>query len=116
MSGATAVDVQAGRARCSVVEGAPPGLEIVVGHQGVRVTPLDRSRQTEIFTFMASEVSAEKPKKVLIGAIATEMKHIRKPRGAVLVPAVPAVVHPRPPRYLPPATDLPLFTALPSPH
>ena len=42
-------------------------MEVVVGYQGVRVTPLERSRQTEIFSFMGSEVSAEKPKKVLIG-------------------------------------------------
>src|ERR1700730_18009957 len=28
---------------------ATPGLEVVVGHQGVRVTPMERSRQMEIF-------------------------------------------------------------------
>src|SRR6266851_4337912 len=67
MDCAIAVDAKAGRARCIVFQGAKPGMDIVVGHQGVRVTPLERSRQTEIFTFMASEVSAEKPKKALIG-------------------------------------------------
>jgi lysine-ketoglutarate reductase/saccharopine dehydrogenase-like protein (TIGR00300 family) len=100
MDCAIAVDVQQGRARCIVFQGATPGMDIVVGHQGVRVTPLERSRQTEIFTFMASEVSAEKPKKVLIGAIAEEMKHIRKSNGRIVVVAGPAVVHTGAGRYL----------------
>jgi lysine-ketoglutarate reductase/saccharopine dehydrogenase-like protein (TIGR00300 family) len=100
MDCAIAVDAKARRARCIVFQGAKPGMDVVVGHQGVRVTPLERSRQTEIFTFMASEVSAEKPKKVLIGAIADEMKQIRQTGGRVLVVAGPAVVHTGAGRYL----------------
>jgi lysine-ketoglutarate reductase/saccharopine dehydrogenase-like protein (TIGR00300 family) len=100
MDCAIAVDSQAARARCIVFQGAKPGIEVVVGHEGVRVTPLERSRQTEIFTFMASEVSAEKPKKVLIGAIADEMKQIRKAGGRIVVVAGPAVVHTGAGRYL----------------
>jgi lysine-ketoglutarate reductase/saccharopine dehydrogenase-like protein (TIGR00300 family) len=100
MDCAIAVDTKEGRARCIVFQGAKPGMDIVVGHQGVRVTPLERSRQTEIFTFMASEVSAEKPKKVLIGAIAEEMKQIRKAGGRIVVVAGPAVVHTGAGRYL----------------
>ena len=100
MDCAIAVDTKAGRARCIVFQGAKPGMDVVVGHQGVRVTPLERSRQTEIFTFMASEVSAEKPKKVLIGAIAAEMKQIRKAGGRIVVVAGPAVVHTGAGRYL----------------
>jgi lysine-ketoglutarate reductase/saccharopine dehydrogenase-like protein (TIGR00300 family) len=93
MDCAIAVDKKAGRAWCIVFQGAKPGMEVVIGHQGVRVTPLERSRQTEIFTFMGSEVSAEKPKKVLIGGIAQEMRHIRAAGGRILVVAGPAVVH-----------------------
>src|SRR2546430_8357706 len=70
MDAAIAVDRRARQARCIVFQGASLGTEVVVGYEGVRVTPLERSRKTEIFSFMASEVSAEKPKKVLIGAIA----------------------------------------------
>jgi len=93
MDAAIAVDRHARRARCIVFQGATPGTEIVVGYEGVRVTPLERSRKTEIFSFMASEVSAEKPKKVLIAAIAEEMKKIRAAGGRILVVAGPAVVH-----------------------
>ena len=100
MDCAIAVDRDAGRAWCVPFQGAKPGLELVVGHRGVRITPLERSRQTEIFTFMASEVSAEKPKKVLIGQIAAEMRSIRKAGGRILVVSGPAVVHTGAGRYL----------------
>jgi lysine-ketoglutarate reductase/saccharopine dehydrogenase-like protein (TIGR00300 family) len=100
MDCAIAVDAGGRRTRCIVFQGAKAGMDIVVGHQGVRVTPLERSRQTEIFTFMASEVSAEKPKKVLIGAIADEMKQIRQTGGRIVVVAGPAVVHTGAGRYL----------------
>jgi lysine-ketoglutarate reductase/saccharopine dehydrogenase-like protein (TIGR00300 family) len=93
MDCAIAVDRAAGRAWCIVFQGAQPGMEVVVGHQGVRVTPQERSRQTEIFSFMGSEVSAEKPKKVVISSIAEEMRQIRASGGRVLVVAGPAVVH-----------------------
>jgi lysine-ketoglutarate reductase/saccharopine dehydrogenase-like protein (TIGR00300 family) len=70
-----------------------PGLEVVVGHTGVRVLPLERSRQTEIFSFMSSEVSAEKPKKLLISRIAEEMRTVRGEGQRILVVSGPAVVH-----------------------
>ena len=100
MDTAIAVDRKAGRAWCIVFQDAKPGMDVVVGYQGVRVTPLPRSRQTEIFSFMASEVSAEKPKKVLIGGIAEEMKQIKDSGGRILVVAGPAVVHTGAGRYL----------------
>ena len=93
MDAAIAVDREARRARCIVFQGAKPGTEVVVGYEGVRVTPLERSRKTEIFSFMASEVSAEMPKKVLIAAIAAEMREVRSSGGRIVVVAGPAVVH-----------------------
>jgi len=100
MDAAIAVDRKSPRAWCIVFQGAQPGMEVVVGHGGVRVTPLERSRQTEIFSFMGSEVSAEKPKKVLIAGIAQEMRHVRASGGRILVVAGPAVVHTGAGRYL----------------
>ncbi len=100
MDCAIAVDRKAGHAWCIAFQGALPGMEVVVGYEGVRVTPLERSRHTEIFSFMGSEVSAEKPKKVLIGGIAAEMRHVRAAGGRILVVAGPAVVHTGAGRYL----------------
>jgi lysine-ketoglutarate reductase/saccharopine dehydrogenase-like protein (TIGR00300 family) len=75
-------------------------MKVVVGHKGLRVLPLERSRQTEIFSFMGSEVSAEKPKKVVISTIAGEMRLLRSEGGRILVVAGPAVVHTGAGRYL----------------
>ncbi|HEX6489626.1 MAG TPA: TIGR00300 family protein [Candidatus Dormibacteraeota bacterium] len=93
MDCAIAVDLNERRARCIPFQEASPGMKVVVGHQGVRVVPLERSRQMEIFTFMASEVSSEKPKKLLINQIAREMQAVRKRRGRILVVAGPAIIH-----------------------
>src|SRR5205809_6841879 len=90
MEAAIAVDRKAHRAWCIVFQDAKPGMEVVIGHQGVRVTPLERSRHTEIFSFMGSEVSAEKPKKVLSAGIAAEMRQVRAAGGRILVAAAPA--------------------------
>ena len=100
MDTAIAVDSKTGRAWCITFQDAKPGIEVVVGYEGVRVTPLERSRQTEIFSFMGSEVSAEKPKKVLIGEIAKEMQAIKQSGGRIVVVAGPAVVHTGAGRYL----------------
>jgi lysine-ketoglutarate reductase/saccharopine dehydrogenase-like protein (TIGR00300 family) len=100
MDCAIAIDRKEARAWCIPFQDAKPGMEVVVGYKGVRVTPLERSRQTEIFSFMGSEVSAEKPKKVLISGIAAEMKHIRESGGRIVVVAGPAVVHTGAGQYL----------------
>ena len=100
MDTAIAVDRKAGRAWCIPFQDAKPGMELVVGYKGVRVSPLERSRHTEIFSFMGSEVSAEKPKKVLIGEIAKEMHAIKESGGRIVVVAGPAVVHTGAGRYL----------------
>jgi lysine-ketoglutarate reductase/saccharopine dehydrogenase-like protein (TIGR00300 family) len=93
MDCAIAIDRAAKRAWCIPFYEAVQGLEVIVGYSGVRVLPLERSRQTEIFSFMSSEVSAEKPKKQLISKIAGEMRAARAEGGNILVVSGPAVVH-----------------------
>jgi len=66
---------------------------IVVGHDGIRVLPLQRSREREVFSFMASDVSAEKPKRLVIGEIAKQMREARAHGNKILVVAGPAIVH-----------------------
>lgn len=66
---------------------------IVVGHEGIRVMPIQRSREREIFSFMASDVSSERPKQLVIDEIARQMRGIRAHGGKILVVAGPAIVH-----------------------
>ena len=69
------------------------GEPIVIGHDGIRVIPLQRARERETFSFMASNVSSEKPKALVIGEIAKQMKETRAHNGKILVVAGPAIVH-----------------------
>ena len=100
MDCAIAVDEAAGRAWCLPFSQARRGTKVVVGHAGIRLLPLERSRQVEIFGFMSSEVSIEKPKKLLIQQIAAEMRQIRAEDGKILVVGGPAIVHTGSARYL----------------
>ena len=93
MDCAIAVDAAAGRAWCLPFSQAKRGMTVVVGHGGIRILPLERSRQVEIFGFMTSEVSIEKPKKLLIQQIAAEMRQIKAEQGRILVVGGPAVIH-----------------------
>ncbi|HSH37517.1 MAG TPA: hypothetical protein VK993_01920 [Chthoniobacterales bacterium] len=70
------------------------GDQIVVGHQGVRVVPLQRSTsRTDIFNFINTSVSAERPKSAVIRELGAELVRIRKEGGNILVVGGPAIVH-----------------------
>ncbi len=70
------------------------GMKCVVGHRGIRVMPSQRSTERpNVFEFMASNVSSEKPKTAVIREMADEIRRARQQGGKVLVVAGPAVVH-----------------------
>jgi lysine-ketoglutarate reductase/saccharopine dehydrogenase-like protein (TIGR00300 family) len=69
------------------------GELVVVGHDGIRILPPQRSREREIFSFMGSNVSSEHPKRLVILEIAKQMREIRSRGGKILIVAGPAIVH-----------------------
>jgi lysine-ketoglutarate reductase/saccharopine dehydrogenase-like protein (TIGR00300 family) len=90
------IAVDAGKAEARSVKFAQvrKGMRLAVGHHGIRVIPLERSRdRRSVFEFMASSVSSEKPKSAVIREVAAEMRLARKSGGKILVVAGPAVVH-----------------------
>jgi lysine-ketoglutarate reductase/saccharopine dehydrogenase-like protein (TIGR00300 family) len=89
-----AVDSVDGRAWTVALSDVKQGEQIVVGHDGVRVTPLERPRtQPQVFAFMGSSVSSEKPKAQLIGEIAQRLRDIRARQGRVILVGGPVLVH-----------------------
>lgn len=94
------VDEAAGVARAVRVGNVRRGQLVVAGHEGVQVIPLERARTREVFEFMSSSVSSEKPKHVLIGEIADEMRQIRARGGRIVFVCGPALVHTGAVRYL----------------
>lgn len=87
------VDPIAMRAQCLPIHRVQKGDLIVVGHRGVKITPLDRQLPREAFEVMASAASTEQPKGLLIGEIADAMKKTRQEQAKILVVAGPGIVH-----------------------
>ena len=94
MDSAIVVDRAARKATATKFCGVKKGMEVVVGHQGIRVVPLQRSTsRKDAFEFMAGNVSIEKPKSAVIREMAQEFRRARDEKGRILVVAGPAVVH-----------------------
>ncbi len=64
------VDPSGPTARCVPMIDIRRGMQVVVGHAGVRVFPLERVDTGHAFEFMNSAVSTEKPKGVVMREIA----------------------------------------------
>ena len=89
-----ALDVDERTARCITINEVSRGTPIVVGHEGVRVIPLERPRvQPKIFAFMGSAISSEKPNPRLIHAIADRLREVRATGGKTLVVTGPVLIH-----------------------
>ncbi len=80
-------------ARCIPMLDVRRGMQIVTGHAGVRVTPVERTRVHSDFSFMSSGVSTEKPKGALVREIARDLVANRRGGGKTLVVGGPAIVH-----------------------
>ncbi|MFO1011205.1 MAG: TIGR00300 family protein [Planctomycetota bacterium] len=93
MDVAIVVDRAAGRAFTRPMVHVKKGDPIAVGHDGIRAIPLERARENEVFSFMNSAVSSEKPKKLAIHDIARQMKEVHARGGKILVVAGPAIIH-----------------------
>jgi lysine-ketoglutarate reductase/saccharopine dehydrogenase-like protein (TIGR00300 family) len=94
------IAVEDGRALCLPVDEARPGQLIVCGYKGIRIHPVERARDRELFGFMQSQVSAEKPKKLVVREIAKSMREIRREGGDILFVGGPAIVHTGAGRYV----------------
>ena len=95
------VDEEEKRAFVKPIADIRVGDKIVVGLDGVRVTPPHRSRdEQQVFEFMNSEVSSEKPLMNLINGIAKEMKEIKAKGGKIGIVGGPAIVHTGSGKYL----------------
>lgn len=90
---ALVVDPMSGSVRCTPMSDVREGDDVVVGHRGLRVTPLERAREREVFSFMRSEVSSERPKQLAIAEIAETIRDIRGHGGKVLFVVGPAIIH-----------------------
>lgn len=87
-------------ARCVPMHHVRKGDRVVVGDGGVRVWPLERPDPTDSFAFMGSEVSTERPKELVVAAIAEAMERAHAAHQKVLFVGGPAILHTGAGRFL----------------
>lgn len=93
MDSAVAVDRKKRTARAVKFFDVREGDEIVVGHQGVRVVPVQRSTvHTDVFQFINTMVDADEPKSAVIRELGRELRRAREAKGRIAVVGGPAVV------------------------
>src|SRR6202007_3034750 len=66
---------------------------IIVGHNGLRVMPAEAAPRQNLFEFMSSAVSSEKPKGVTVREVAAAMKRTKEAGEKILAVLGPAVIH-----------------------
>ena len=93
MDSAIAVDRKKRAARAVKFFDVNEGDEIVVGHQGIRVVPVQRSTaRTDIFQFINTMVDADEPKSAVIRELGQELRRAREAKGKIAIVGGPAIV------------------------
>jgi lysine-ketoglutarate reductase/saccharopine dehydrogenase-like protein (TIGR00300 family) len=81
------------RVRSAPMHRVRMGDLVVVGEEGVRVSPLSRPQGRSPFEFMTSDVSSEKPKGLLVAEVAERIRRSKAAGGKLLAVCGPAVIH-----------------------
>ncbi len=89
----SALVLRAGVPACVKQSQVKQGEAVALRGPGIRVRPLERSRDYAVFGFMSNDVSAEVNKGIVVRAAAREMKRVRAAGERIVVVPGPAVVH-----------------------
>ncbi|MDQ4066505.1 MAG: TIGR00300 family protein, partial [Thermoproteota archaeon] len=85
-----AVDIQRKTAECKMVRDIVKGDMIVIGEQGVKIIPQERPREgIDIFQFMSSASSSERPTQHIARKVASDIYHTKKKGGRIIVVSGP---------------------------
>jgi lysine-ketoglutarate reductase/saccharopine dehydrogenase-like protein (TIGR00300 family) len=88
------LDVEKKIAVCKMIRDVKKGDMIVVGEQGIRIIPQERPREgIDIFQFMSSNSSSERPTQHIARKIANDIYNITHAGGKIIVVSGPVLVH-----------------------
>jgi lysine-ketoglutarate reductase/saccharopine dehydrogenase-like protein (TIGR00300 family) len=88
------VDTQRKTAECKMVRDIVKGDRVVVGERGIKIIPLERPREgIDIFQFMSSASSSERPTQHIARKVATDIYSTKKEGGKIVVVSGPVLVH-----------------------
>ncbi len=86
--------VKGNRASCVPVRDVKKGDQIVVGENGVKITPPERPREgVSVFEFMGSSSSSERPTQHIAKKVAEDIYNTKKKGGKIILVGGPAIVH-----------------------
>lgn len=86
--------VKGGKAMCIPIRDVKKGDKIVVGETGVKITPPERPRDgANIFEFMGSSSSSERPTQHIAKKVAQDIFKTKKDGGKIIIVGGPAIVH-----------------------
>ena len=93
INSAIALDGEKEAARAVKFFDVSKGDEIVVGHEGIRVVPVQRSTSgTDLFQFINTIVEADEPKSAVIRELGHELQRARRTNARIAIVAGPAIV------------------------
>lgn len=78
---------------CTPISKLKKGDLVVVGEDGVSVSPPERPRDVSTFEFMHGTVSPERPSETIIARIAGEIIEVKKRGGKIALVGGPAIIH-----------------------
>jgi lysine-ketoglutarate reductase/saccharopine dehydrogenase-like protein (TIGR00300 family) len=88
------VDTKKKKAVCKMIRDIKKGDMIVVGEQGVKIIPQERPREgVDIFQFMSSSSSSERPTQQIARKVAKDLHTIKKNGGRIIVVSGPVLIH-----------------------
>lgn len=86
--------VKGQRAVCTPIRDVKKGDKIIVGEKGIRITPPERPREgVNLFQFMGSGSSSERPTQHIARKVAEDIYNTRKQKGKIVLVGGPAIVH-----------------------
>jgi lysine-ketoglutarate reductase/saccharopine dehydrogenase-like protein (TIGR00300 family) len=86
--------VKDNRAFCVPVRDVKKGDQIVVGENGIKITPPERPREgVNVFEFMGSSSSSERPTQHIAKKVAEDIYKTKKSGGKIVLVGGPAIVH-----------------------
>ena len=86
--------VKENKAFCTPIRDIKKGDMIIVGEKGIRVTPPERPREgVNLFQFMSSGSSSERPTQHIARKVAEDIYKIKKQGGKIVLVGGPAIVH-----------------------
>ncbi|MCV0367012.1 MAG: TIGR00300 family protein [Nitrosopumilus sp.] len=86
--------VKQNRAFCVPVRDVKKGDQIIVGEEGIKITPPERPREgVNVFEFMGSSSSSERPTQHIAKQVADDIYDTKKKGGKIVIVGGPAIVH-----------------------